>query len=122
MDRVTMSAEWLTVLISFCLLVATVGGFILNSIRTSLSSLWNQHNAEQEKSSNFREDVKSHYMRKDDLEDHISLRLDSINDRMARVESQLEQLQPVMAGLNHSLPSLVNALAKLETKLDTPKQ
>lgn len=113
-----MSTELLSVAIAFCVLVAGVVGFILNLFRTSLNSLWSQHNDEKQRTSDFREHVKADFMRKTDLEDHVSLRLDSINDRMERVEAQLEQLQPTMSGLNHSLPGLVKVISRVENILE----
>ena len=113
-----MSIELIMAVISFCILAATIAGFVIKGVRGSLDNLWQQHNSEKTRTSEFREDVKSHYLRKDDLDKHINLRLDSINDRMERVEAQLTSLQSNLKSLDQSLPSLVTAMNSLNQRIN----
>jgi len=113
-----MGADQLAVAVSFCILAVTVAGFILSGIKSSLSSLWEKFHREVERTSDFREDVKSNYMTKVDVENHLSIRLDNMNERMKRLEAQLEVLQPVMAGLNQSLPAIAELISSLEKQVN----
>lgn len=107
----------LAVLVSFLSIAVLVLGFVFNGIKGNQKDLWLAHNSHVDKAANFREEVKEYYLRKDDMEEHVSLRLDSLNDCMERVEAQLEKIQPTMAGLNQSIPGLVKVMGSIDTKL-----
>lgn len=98
-------------------LVAIILGFILSGIKTNQGKLWDAHNKEKDRNAAFREEVKKDYVHSDNMEQHVNLRLDSMTERLERVEAQLEQIQPAMSGLNHSLPGLVAIMDRIEKQL-----
>jgi len=105
--------EAIVALCAVLTLVVIILGGLLKALRDDQKNIWVSLNNDRQRQADFREEVIRDYMRKSEVEEHISLRLDSINDRMERTEIQLEQISTSLSGFNQLLPSFVEIMSKV---------